>query len=188
MLQENKSMREEKSKKDEPTEEQIEKAKKEFLAFIKATIPTTRYGMRNAIIMRDGECMSVQASDFHYSIPRVRDLSRYECYEVRFPSQLFEELEGRGEELDTTCTVFPKIEEETIIKIIAKHGGIDFETSLEPEQLKNLPEMLRKNPQELALDKLAEMVGSLAKLVEEQRKAIEAMRGMNKQKDPNINF
>ena len=173
-----------KSSEQEPTEEQLEKARKEFLAFFRATMTNEKYRqVRPALVMRDGERMSVQASEFHYCIPRVSGLDKYEYYEVGFPSTLFEELEDRGEEPDTTKTVFPGIEEELIIRIIAKHGGIDFENSLRPEQYQKLPELLRRNPQEMALDKLVEMVGNLAKLVEEQRKAIEAMRYMTKTVD-----
>lgn len=174
------------SKKSEPTVEQLEEAKKQFLAFFKATIPQLPYRqVRKPVFMNDGEYMSVQASGYHYCIPRVNGLERYDCYEIGFPSSLFEELADRGEEPNTTHTVFPGVEEDVIARIIAKHGGIDFERSLEPEQLKKMPKVLKRNPQDMALDQLQEMVANLAKLVEEQRKAIEAMRCMTRPIDHN---
>ncbi len=174
-----------KQKDNELTKEQLENAQKEFITFFKATIPELPYRqVRKPIVMKDGEAMSVQASEYHYCIPRINGLDRYEYYEIGFPTSLFEELDGRGEEPNTTKTVFPGIEEDLIVKIIAKHGGIDFEKSLEPEQYEKLPEAQKRNPQEMTLDQLSEMVSNLAKIVEEQRKAIEAMRYMSRNQDP----
>ena len=72
---------------------------------------------------------------------------------------------------------------QNIVRIIAKHGGIDLEKSLGRETCEQIPELMKKNSQDLALDQLSEIVANLAKMVEEQRKAIEQMRCLTKQQE-----
>lgn len=81
--------------------------------------PTTR------IKCRDGFTMSVQASAYTYCSPRVSGLGFYEAYEVGFPSEEEPLLMPYAETPeDPTGTIYGFVPAQTIVSIIAKHGGI----------------------------------------------------------------
>ena len=162
---------------DEPTEEEIERATKEFLMFFRESQKRTPIYSRviPKIMMKDGEYMSVQASSTHYCSPRTDNCSRYDRYEIGFPSQLFDEIRDFAETPNTTDTVFGWVPEELIVKIIAEHGGIDFEKSFSKSQIEKMPEVreyIKKsqetNEQQTAvnLQSLRSQIASLKEQVE----------------------
>lgn len=74
----------------------------------------------------DGFAMSVQASDCHYSTPRVRGLGFYNTYEVGFPSEAEPLLMPYAEDEDNpTSTVYGYVPVQIIVDVIAKHGGVE---------------------------------------------------------------
>jgi hypothetical protein len=71
----------------------------------------------------DGVTLSVQASRYHYCIPRD-NLGPWTHFECGYPSAWLPELAPYAETPDTTETVFALVPEEVILKIIEKHGGL----------------------------------------------------------------
>ena len=91
---------------------------------------------RDRIVCKDGFSMSVQASEYHYSSPRITDAPDYETVEVGFPSKaevlLNEYVEGGfldgdegpfGRELYTS-SVYPYVPAHVVFEVIDKHGGM----------------------------------------------------------------
>lgn len=80
------------------------------------------------ITCKDGFSMSVQASRFHYCLPRdtLKD-GAYVAWEVGFPSKPQKVLapykERTGEK--ATASVYSCVPTEIVDAIIAKHGGIE---------------------------------------------------------------
>ena len=69
--------------------------------------------------------LSIQASAFHYSSPRLNNLNNYTHYEVGFPSSvepmLMPYIEVEGD--NPTETVYPYVPVEIIVDIANKYGG-----------------------------------------------------------------
>lgn len=75
--------------------------------------------------MPERTCLSVQASDTHYSAPRMIDLPCYSEVEVGYPSIRIDELMQYAEDADNpTETVYGYVPVEVIDDIARKHGGI----------------------------------------------------------------
>jgi len=79
----------------------------------------------------DGFSFSVQASEYHYSVPRKAKAFHYKAVEVGFPSKkeslLVDFVEPSfqdGEKIRWTKTVYPYVPVEVVNNIILKHGGI----------------------------------------------------------------
>ena len=95
---------------------------------------------RDRIVCKDGFSMSVQASEYHYSSPRITDAPDYETVEVGFPSEeeilLNEYVEGfcpgflgdtpfNDDIHDTyTSSVYPYVPAHVVFEVIDKHGGM----------------------------------------------------------------
>lgn len=76
---------------------------------------------------RSGLSMSVQASKYHYSTPRmnIQDTTVYTAFEIGFPSEPVEALREYAEDGDDlTGTVYPYVPYEVIQQIIEDNGGI----------------------------------------------------------------
>ena len=197
---------------EEIKEEELEKAKKEFMTFIKETIPVTEFENRPVLHLNDGEFMSVQASAHHYSFPREDFLPSYECYEIGFPSKLFHEIEDDGETPNTTDTVFPYVEQDVITHIVASHGGINFEKTLGKDKCAKIPGLqemkkqpvesqkidveqpkaqtvtptmssLPNNASDMPLSELAQIVANLAELVKQVSQLVEKQSSTPKKGD-----
>lgn len=76
-----------------------------------------------AIICADGFKISVQASDYAYCEPRVKD-AFYTLVEAGYPSELPSVLSEYAETPDTTETVFGWVPVGIINRLIDSHGGI----------------------------------------------------------------
>jgi len=73
----------------------------------------------------DGFTMSVQANETAYCDPRDNDAESYTSAEVGFPSHKEELLMDWAEDpADPTGTVYAWVPRQTILNVIAKHGGI----------------------------------------------------------------
>ena len=82
----------------------------------------------------DGFNMSVQASAYHYSIPKKAQADSYTSVEVGFPSEkeplLVDFVEQsftdqhEGVEIKFTSTVYPYVPVKVVDEVIKKHGGI----------------------------------------------------------------
>lgn len=87
-----------------------------------------RNGFRDAaprIVCMDGFSMSVQASKYHYSLPRETDAFPYSSVEIGFPSRRIPEANEYAEEPKRhTKTVFGFVPVKIVNEIIRKHGGI----------------------------------------------------------------
>jgi hypothetical protein len=170
----------EEAPKKELTEKQLNEAMEQFHLFFKASKPDdTERQVRDALVMKDGEQMSVQASKYHYCIPRVSDLETYKCYEIGFPSKLFDEIKDNGEEPNTTNTVFPCVDEDVIVRIIANHGGIDFVKSLGIERCEKNPEisiLIENTAGNLTLTGLRSQISELTEQVEVSLKKLKYLQ------------
>lgn len=102
---------------------------KEFLA---TTIKSHKYLFSDEIIQEnrprllcnDGFSISVQASKFHYCIPRLDGAQDYETVELGYPSHEDELINDYAEDDDYTKTVYGYVPIEVVEKLIEKHGGI----------------------------------------------------------------
>ena len=73
---------------------------------------------------KDGFTMSVQASEYHYCIPRNND-GPWTHVEVGFPSDREELLMPYAEDSEhPTETVYAYVPVEVVEKVIEKHGGL----------------------------------------------------------------
>ena len=77
----------------------------------------------------DGFSFSMQASRFHYSMPRVAGRKSYKCMEIGYPSDREPLLEPYKEDLGDSDSkwnncVYPFVPYEVIEAIVEKHGGI----------------------------------------------------------------
>lgn len=71
----------------------------------------------------DGLRLSVQASHFHYCVPRT-DGGPYSSVEVGFPSERIEELMPYADEPESpTQTVYGYVPVEIVEAVIKAHGG-----------------------------------------------------------------
>ena len=81
--------------------------------------------MHDHITCHDGFTMSVQASSFHYSIPRQDNLTEYSCVEVGFPSEEEELLLPYAEDAENpTETVYAYVPAAVVKAVVDKHGGL----------------------------------------------------------------
>ena len=102
---------------------------KEFLA---TTIKSHKYLFSDEIIQEnrprlycnDGYSISVQASSFHYCMPRLDGVQNYESVELGFPSKEDELINDYAEGDDYTKTVYGYVPIEVVERLIEKHGGI----------------------------------------------------------------
>jgi hypothetical protein len=81
-----------------------------------------------ALVCRDGFRMSVQASEYHYCVPRNND-GPWAAFECGFPSKPVPELREWKEELeedapDEGC-IFAYVPWSAVMLTIEKHGGCD---------------------------------------------------------------
>lgn len=71
----------------------------------------------------DGFSVSVQAGEWAYCLPRDND-GPYTHFELGFPNQPDDLIQPYAEEPDRpTGTVYPMVPLETVLALIAKHGG-----------------------------------------------------------------
>ena len=82
-------------------------------------------GKNKKIECADGFTMSVQASKFNYSKPRIDDAKAYTQVEVGFPNAYESILAPFAEDMeDYTGTVYGFVPSQLIVDVCAKHGGI----------------------------------------------------------------
>lgn len=82
--------------------------------------------MRNRLPVEcaDGYSVSIQASEYHYCVPRTNDAKEYGACELGFPNQPDELINEWACEHDYTKTVYPYVPAEVIQALLEKHGGI----------------------------------------------------------------
>jgi len=90
---------------------------------------------RDAVRCKDGFTMSVQASNSHWSTPKINDAPSYLEVEIGFPSERERLLDRYCEGIylwvnkdddDSVFTnsVYPYVPAEVVIEVIMKHGGM----------------------------------------------------------------
>lgn len=110
-----------------------------LIQFIKSTPKKENYysHIRPAIICKDGFRMSVQASEYHYSTPRLFNCETYSEFEIGFPSEFEQSIMEYAEEYNNpTKTVYGYVPARLVHDIIEKHGGIDVEKTFSNAQSK----------------------------------------------------
>ena len=85
----------------------------------------TLYRRKN-VICEDGFEMSVQASSFHYSTPKLDGFNTiYSTVEIGFPSESEELIAIYAEnKSDLLNTVYPYVPALMVVAVINKHGGM----------------------------------------------------------------
>lgn len=105
--------------------------------FIKATPKKeNEYShIRPAIYCKDGFRMSLQASEYHYSTPRIFNSDYYTRFEIGFPSEVEQSIYQYAEDRENlTDTIYGYVPKDLIDKIIEKHGGIDVEKTFKKNE------------------------------------------------------
>ena len=101
--------------------------------FLTTTIKSHKYPFSDEVIQEnrprllcnDGFSISVQASKFHYCIPRLDGEQDYEAVELGYPSMEDELINEYAEDdWNYTETVYGYVPIEVVEKLIEKHGGI----------------------------------------------------------------
>lgn len=82
--------------------------------------------MRKRIVCQDGFTMSVQASQTHYSHPRVDFAPYYSEYEVGYPSEVEDLLlpYSANPTKSPTDAVYGYVPDDVVNQVIEKHWGI----------------------------------------------------------------
>lgn len=84
--------------------------------------------IRPKIRCASGWAASIQASNLHYSTPRLDGLEAYSAGEIGFPTSVSPELlpyaENDDDESDKANGVFPYVPVSVIVDIINNEGGI----------------------------------------------------------------
>ena len=83
--------------------------------------------LRDTVVCADGYKVSIQASEYHYCIPRINDAEEYGACELGFPNQpdeLINEYAEYAEESEYTNTVYAYVPAKVIQALLEKHGGI----------------------------------------------------------------
>lgn len=100
--------------------------------------------IRPRIICSDGFSVSIQASSFHYCVPR-NNTGPYSHFEIRFPSEIVDSwipyCEGSPENEDAREMVYPRVPIRLIVDELKLHGDvelIDNNFVCIPEQLRSL--------------------------------------------------
>lgn len=127
----------------------LEEAEAQLVQYIGSTCKLWK---RPRVTLKDGVSMSIQASGFHYSEPRKSGLSKYESYEVGYPSDVIEQLipyaecmsEDREELLNT---VYGYVPHEVLVDVVREHGGLEIA----------IPEQAKAQLDELSEEKQAEV-------------------------------
>ena len=101
--------------------------------FIKKTNAKKEYNVRPQIVCNDGFAMSVQASSFHYCVPRKDNAEQYTGLEIGYPSQEEPLLFEFAKDTDYTQTVYGCVHAEIIQAVIDKHGGINIEKTFKKQ-------------------------------------------------------
>lgn len=99
----------------------------EFLKMTNVAIKTSgghkMQMLRKPIVCKDGFTMSVQASEYHYCIPRENGLDEYEEVEIGLPNMEEELLMEYAEDpSNPTDTVYGYVPVEIVDKVVEKHG------------------------------------------------------------------
>lgn len=92
---------------------------------IRNYIHSERDGVRHRLHCKDGFSISVQASRFHYCMPRITNAAYYENVELGYPSSADATIIDYAEDSNYTDTVYGYVPVEIVDRLIAKHGGID---------------------------------------------------------------
>lgn len=84
------------------------------------------------MFLNSGLNLSVQASLYHYSQPRVSNADYYSAFEIGFPSEKIESIMDYAEDTEMpTETVYGYVPDDVIDKIIQDNGGIDLAKMME---------------------------------------------------------
>lgn len=77
-------------------------------------------------VCADGFSISIQASRFHYCIPKIAGASEYDSMELGYPSERDILLDPYMELLGSSTWqgVYPYVPYEIVEKLVEKHGGI----------------------------------------------------------------
>ena len=81
--------------------------------------------LNEKVVCSDGFTMSVQAGETPYCTPRETDAESYTEVEVGFPNREESMLAQYAEDPnDLTGTVYAWVPRQTVVNVIAKHGGM----------------------------------------------------------------
>ena len=81
-----------------------------------------------AVVCKDGYSVSVQCSATAYSEPRdiLIDADGYVSFELGYPSEHDDLIEEFAEmDNDQTNTIFPYVDRDVVLALLANHGGIE---------------------------------------------------------------
>lgn len=99
---------------------------------IVAMISGSKFVQCPRMILNSGLHMSVQASEYHYSEPRISDYDHYYSFEIGFPSEKIETIMDYVEDADRpTETVYAYVPASVIDDIIKSNGGINLQKMIE---------------------------------------------------------
>lgn len=72
-------------------------------------------------LCQDGYSVSIQASSFHYCVPRVTGARHYDALELGFPSERDPLIEGYRED-----DIYLFVPFDLVNRLLEKHGGIVY--------------------------------------------------------------
>lgn len=88
-----------------------------------------RFRLHPKIACKDGFIMSVQASQYHYCLPRADHAYPYFSVEIGYPSAVDDLiLEYAEDQKHPTDTVYPYVPIDVVNQVVDKHGGIVIST------------------------------------------------------------
>lgn len=100
--------------------------------------------IRPRIICSDGFSVSIQASTYHYCIPR-NNIGPYTHFELGFPSEIVDDwipyCEGHSESEDPREKVYPRIPIHLIVNELKLHGNVELMSNdfvYVPESMRNV--------------------------------------------------
>lgn len=85
-------------------------------------------GNVSRLILADGGCMSIQASEFHYCSPRVNldSYADYNSFEIGYPSKHYPELDEYSDGANDPgyADIYAGVPKEVIEELINRAGGV----------------------------------------------------------------
>ena len=104
---------------------------REIDIFTKRTVSINKFAMRPVVVCNDGFSMSVQGGYGNYSHPKDSSEGIYKSMEIGFPSNDESLIYQYAECKNYTETVYAYVPINVIEAVILKHGGIDFDKTLQ---------------------------------------------------------
>lgn len=109
--------------------QQVAVLTRHFTQWMQESIPaghTDKFQQSPRLILANGVCLSIQASEYHYCLPReTLPYSQYNEFEVGFPSEEIEALMPYCDDSSRPSeSVYPYVPLEVLDAYIASVGGV----------------------------------------------------------------